>query len=262
MATPEQRPSASKLGLHDWFLEGWFNGKTGELTRDFPIRSTDTVIDVGCGNGGFTRFCGMQGAEVIFIDSDPEKIEVTTEKVRDSAARAYRGILSQCDPIPLDDNTADVLICTEVLEHVPDPKQFLGELIRVTRPGGNMLITVPDARSEAFVAATAPLEYFQEPNHIRVYNKEGFRALIDEAGLEVVDHRFIGGFWSVYWPLAWLNAKESDGELPFNSDHPMVQHWVATWHEVQKHPQGHKIRDALNQLLPKSQSILCRKPQR
>lgn len=50
------------------------------------------------------------------------------------------------------------------------------------------------------------------------------------------------------------------GGLPVNNKHPIMEHWIGLWDGVQQHPDGHKIRDALNQLLPKSQFIVARKP--
>lgn len=255
----DNRPKAGPIGWRDRGLDGWMNGQTGELTRGVPISPADTVIDVGCGDGVFVHFCARQGAEVIFIDRSEAALAKTAAKVTASPARAYQGILSDCDPIPLQDNTGDLVICTEVLEHVPDPRAFLRELIRVTKPGARLLITVPDSRSERLVAATAPEQYFQEPNHIRIFTADDFRQLAEEAGLVIESHRFVGCFESVYWPLAWLTC-EPDSGLPLDNPHPIPDHWTRLWQEVQRHPQGYKIRNALNELLPKSQSIVARKP--
>jgi 2-polyprenyl-3-methyl-5-hydroxy-6-metoxy-1,4-benzoquinol methylase len=259
MINERKRPTAGAVGLRDWVAEGWFNGKTGELTQGVRVRATDTVVDVGCGDGAIIGFCARQGAEVYCIDRDAERLATTEAKVRDSPARAYHVVLSHCDPIPLDDAIGDLVICTEVLEHVPDPRKFMDELVRITRPGAQLLITVPEARSEQFVAATAPPEYFQEPNHIRLFSAEDFRELVAGAGLEIEDQQFRGCFWSMYWPLAWLTSEPGTG-LPTENAHPITEHWTRLWEEVQQHPQGHRIRDALNQLLPKSQSIVARKP--
>ena len=183
--TAVSAPSASQVGLIERVREGWCSGRTGELAPGVRIRSSHTVVDVGCGDGGLIGFCAGQSAEVIFIDRDSHRLAATEERIRKSPARAYRAIASDCDPIPLEDAIADLVICTEVLEHVPDPAAFLRELIRVTRPGGRLLVTVPDARSEQLVAATAPAYYFQAPNHIRIFTAAEFRNLVQAAGLEI-----------------------------------------------------------------------------
>ncbi|MGV8495600.1 class I SAM-dependent methyltransferase, partial [Pseudomonas aeruginosa] len=50
------------LGLRDAVLSGWFNQETDELFSGFPISAEDTVLDVGCGDGGNVHFCAMRGA--------------------------------------------------------------------------------------------------------------------------------------------------------------------------------------------------------
>lgn len=253
------RPKPGLIGLKDRRLEGWFNADTGELARGVSVSASDTVIDVGCGDGAFIHFCAMRGAEVIFLDRNEAALQRTKAKIEVSPARAHRGILSDCDPIPLASDSGDLVICTEVLEHVPDPEKFLLELVRVAKPGAQLLITVPDSRSEYFVGATAPPQYFEEPNHIRIFTSEQFRKLVLSTGLEIEGQQFMGCFWSIYWPLSWLTCEPGSG-LPVDNPHPITDHWARLWAEVQDHPQGYKIRDALNQLLPKSQSIVARKP--
>jgi ubiquinone/menaquinone biosynthesis C-methylase UbiE len=258
--TEDSRPSAAQIGQRDRLREGWQDAKTGELFRGVRVRSSHTVIDVGCGDGGFIGFCAGQGAEVLCIDRDEVKLARTEARVKASPARAYRAILSDCDPIPLEDGVGDLVICTEVLEHVPDPVKFLDELIRVAKPGAQLLISVPDERSEQFVSATAPPQYFEVPNHIRIFSAQAFEKLVLDSGLEIENHHFRGCFWSMFWPLSWMTCEPGPGKgLPVDNEHPIVDHWVRLWEQVQQHPQGHKIRDALNQLLPKSQTIVARK---
>jgi len=255
----EDRPRATDVGLADRRRDGWLNGASGELAPGVPVHAADTVIDVGCGDGSYIHFCARRGAEVIFIDRDAARLARTRRKVESSTARGHRGIQSDCDPIPLEDGAGDLVICTEVLEHVPDPEKFLGELRRITRPGGRLLITVPDARSEQLVAATVPPQYFQEPNHIRVFTAQALRELVQGAGLTIESQQFFGCFWSVYWPLSWLTC-EPDSGLPVDNPHPITDHWTRLWLAVQQHPKGDRVRDALNGLLPKAQSIVARRP--
>ena len=214
--------------MRDWKEDGWFNDQTGEITRGCHVDPGHTVIDVGCGDGGFINFCAGQGAEVWFIDRDEAKLASTEARIKSSPARAYRAILSDCDPIPIPDDMGDLVICTEVLEHVADPVKFLGEVIRVARPGAQLLISVPDSRSEQFVSATAPPQCFQEPNHIRIYTDQAFAQLILDAGLEIESHQFNGCFWSMFWPLSWMTCEPGEG-LPVDNEHPVIRHWTRLW---------------------------------
>jgi len=259
MEQEKKRPRAANVGLQDVVRDGWLNAATGELAPGVKVHATDTVIDVGCGDGGHIAFCARQGAEVIFVDRDEARLASTEAKVRVSPAHAYRAVLSDCDPIPLPDATGDLVICTEVLEHVADPHSFLAELIRVAKPGARLLITVPDARSEKLVGATAPPEYFQEPNHIRIFAIGELRELLLAAGLEVESEQSLGCFWSMYMALTWLTVRTGE-ILPLDNPHPTTDHWTRLWAELQNHPEGDRIRLALNELIPRTCSVVARKP--
>jgi 2-polyprenyl-3-methyl-5-hydroxy-6-metoxy-1,4-benzoquinol methylase len=253
------RPTVSNVGLVDRMLEGWFNGKTGDLVKGVRVRATDTIIDVGCGDGGLIGFCAGQGAEVVFIDKDRQRLAATEENIRKSPARAYRAIHSDCNPIPLESGIGDLVVCTEVLEHVPAPAEFLDELVRVAKPGARLLVSVPDARSEQLVRATVPAYYFQAPNHINIFSADDFRKLVNGAGLQIESEQAFGCFWSVYLTLSWLTvAPGADGLM--DNPHPITDHWIRLWQELQAHPQGDKVRMALNELLPRTQVIIARKP--
>tara|TARA_R110001599_G_scaffold145321_1_gene327613 strand:- start:65337 stop:66125 length:789 start_codon:yes stop_codon:yes gene_type:complete len=254
-----KRPKPPDVGLRDAVGDGWWNMATGELTDGVKIRSTDTVIDVGCGDGENSYFCARQGAEVLFIDMDAAKLTCAEGKIRASPAHAYQAILSDCNPIPLPDATGDVIICTEVLEHVPDPGQFVRELVRVAKPGALLVVTVPDARSETLVGATAPKMYFEEPNHIRVFAEGALRDHLLAAGLEVQSEQNFGSYWSMYMALSWLTS-ETDENLPIDNTHPIPDHWTRLWRALLDHPNGHLVRDAFNELLPRTNGIVARKP--
>lgn len=252
------RPSPPDVGLRDQLKDGWFNGQTGQLTTGVVVRSTDTVVDVGCGYGGITGFCAGQGARVLFIDMDEERLAKTEALVASSPAHGYQAILSECDPIPLEDDIGDIIICTEVLEHVRSPRRFLSELVRIAKPGGKLLITVPDERAELMAAATAPANYFEAPNHVRVFASGELQALLLDAGLQIQSEEYIGCFWSLYLPLSWLTSNE-EGEIPVDNPHPITDHWTRLWQEVQRHPKGDLIRKSLDSLLPRTHCIVAKK---
>lgn len=199
--------SSADVGIRDRREEGWFNDQTGEITRGVAVTPEHTVIDVGCGDGGFIGFCAGQGAEVLFVDQDEARLRRTEKRLEGSPARGYRAIQSDCNPIPLEDGIGDLVMCTEVLEHVPDPVIFLEEVIRVAKPGAQLLLSVPDSRSEEFVSATAPPQCFEVPNHIRIFTAAAFEQLVLDAGLEIESHQFTGCFWSMFWPLSWMTCE-------------------------------------------------------
>ncbi|KAF1053045.1 MAG: putative S-adenosylmethionine-dependent methyltransferase [Stenotrophomonas maltophilia] len=253
-ATPAPDITPFDLGLKDAVLSGWFRQETNELYNGFVIRAEDTVLDVGCGNGGHVHFCAMRGAEIIIADIDAEKIEQTRQRLEDTPARSVRCLVTDSAPLPLANDTASRVVCSEVIEHVDDPQAFLAELVRVGKPGGLYLLSVPHPTSEELQRDFASPSYFEKPNHIRVISEEQFRTWVEEAGLEVLSHEKYGFYWSLWMLMFWEAGVGFD-----KPDHPLLNQWTQTWHTLLSSPRGTAIKHALDNVIAKSQVIIARK---
>lgn len=254
-------------GLIDAVQSGWYLNDSNELFRGFAISAEDTVLDVGCGAGGATLFCANRGAHVVFTDVVAEKIESLKARVALTAARKFEGFVSDCAPLPVANNVMSRVVSMEVLEHVEDPAAFLRELVRVGQPGALYLLAVPDPVGEQIQQNFAPAYYFERPNHIHIFEREEFGRLVTEAGLEIVQRDSFGFFWTFWMLLYWSVAKNAGTELDGVSHDvvqppypPLLNDWSKLWHQVIQMPETAPMKQALDQLLPKSQVIIARKP--
>lgn len=246
------------IGRRDREMTGWFQEDTGEIAPGVCVSPGMNVVDVGCGDGTFISFCNQLGADTTFIDLKEERVRALEQRLRKEAnGGRVEGIVSDCKPIPLETGFADLVISTEVLEHVIDPRQFLCEIVRIGKPGATYCITVPHSRSENLLRDIAPPMYFAAPNHINVFSPEDFQALASECGLEVLRHEFICGFWSIFSLLKWATIEP--GESLTEVAHPAVYHWTRAWEEILDHPKADKVRSALNAALPRVQVIIARR---
>ena len=242
--------------LEDMALSGWFIQESGELYRGFPISDQDVVLDVGCGDAPFIRFCADQGAEVAFADIDQAKVNATEQALQATAAKSINPIVSDCNPLPLPDGYATKVISLEVLEHVDCPKTVLDELVRIGKSGAQYLITVPGTNIENLQKnGLAPPVYFEKPNHIRVFSEDELKALVESAGLVVESQSQFGFYWSLWWVFFW--ACKQDLAPPW---HPLLKAWTATWAELLSTEEGPRIKSKLDAFLPKTQLIIARKP--
>lgn len=101
----------------------------------------------------------------------------------DSARRA--DIVADIHELPIADHSFDFVLCTEVLEHVADPRRVLAELYRVLRPGGAVLLSVP------FVG-----ELHEEPHDHWRFTSHGLDGLLAGAGFADADLQPLTGYWS------------------------------------------------------------------
>ncbi|HWW08055.1 class I SAM-dependent methyltransferase [Collimonas sp.] len=257
-------------GLVDNVQSGWFRQDSGELLEGFAITSADVVLDVGCGEGGATMFAARCGAHVIFSDTDAAQVERLSAKVAESPARGAQPLVCDTNPLPLPDGCASRIIAMEMLEHVDDPAQVLAELVRVGQPGALYLLTVPDPVGEGLQKKLAPASHFQKPNHIHVFEREAFAALVSAAGLQIERRHASGFFWSLWMCLYWASKPDSDGsgngDMGATRDNikppypPLLDEWAKTWHQLISLPEGARIKQVLDSVMPKSQAIIARKP--
>lgn len=250
------RPPSNKVQRKDSLISGIFIPENGQLYEGFSITEDDVVLDVGCGDGCIALFAaGRRAKKVIATDVDPKNVEFTKKKLASyNRTRDFEVHLSDSNPLPLANNTATKVICREVLEHVDDPVAIMKELVRVGTPDASFLITVPDPVGEKLQQGIAPDAYWEKPNHVRIFEREEFAQLLEQAGLVVEQRQSHGFYWSMWWVLFWAAGQEL-GE----PEKPILGHWTSVWNELISTPKGEEIKVALDEFMPKSQVLIAKK---
>ncbi len=120
-----------------------------------------SVLDVGCGSGWFSREAHRRGARVTSLDIALRLLHETRRKVVTDRVNA-----DAC-ALPFADASFDLVISSECIEHTLDPRRALAEIHRVTRPGGRLLVTVPNQawHFSATIAETFKLRPFEGYEH-------------------------------------------------------------------------------------------------
>src|SRR5262249_10570970 len=128
--------------------------------------------------------------------------------------RSWTGIHSDCDPIPLEDGCATVVVASEVMEHVDDPARFLAELARIGKPSARYLISVPDPASESLMRIVAPDWYWKRPYPQHVFDHRQLDSLIRAAGLEIVARHHVGFYDALWWTFRMALGAEPGEPAP------------------------------------------------
>lgn len=240
------------IGLLDQIRSGWFNKETGELVPGVPVGPNDIVLDLGCGEGNLLEFCANQGSMVIGVENHSPTLEAARKRLETAGDRVTLALATDGSPIPVADDSATVVLCTEVLEHVADPEETVRELIRVGKPNATFVFSVPAAESEALASRQAPTDYFRAPNHIRVFDQAALVGLLEAQGLRVQSVTRLGFFWSVWFTLMWHTGVD-----PADGRHPLLDLWTATWCELLESPGGAEAKRSLDDALPKTLLVVA-----
>jgi len=152
------------------------------------ISDNALVLDAGAGSKPYAHF--FANMRYHSCDHPGASEEIYGDK-NNSAHEYFCDLLN----IPVKNNQYDAVVCTQVLEHVPDPGRVLKELSRIIKPGGKVFLTVP----QCFGVHMAPYNYFNFLEH-------GLRLLAGRADLRVESLETIGG---IFWLLGKVSNNTS-----------------------------------------------------
>jgi len=181
------------------------------LKRRTPPKriKTGKVLDVGCSNGSLLAALRERGWQVEGIEMD----EVAAEYARSSRGlKVTQGSAEEALPgMPAD--SFDVVTMWHLLEHLHDPVGALGHVRRILKPGGILMLEVPDYSSPPaswFDDCWFPLDI---PRHLYHFTPQTLRAALSRAGLDLVESSGIPSPEAIVWSLA---AKRQGRPIDFS----------------------------------------------
>ncbi|MBN8868789.1 MAG: methyltransferase domain-containing protein [Solirubrobacterales bacterium] len=158
---------------------GNFFRTVGETVEPLGAR---TVLDAGCGEGEtLERMAGILPAEPEGIDLNPESVAYAKERL--PQAQIQVGNLLE---LPFEESSFDLVLCLEVLEHLPEPGAGLAELARVS--GRDIVISVPHEpwfRLGSLARGKYLKTWGNHPEHVNHWNPKSFRTFLEDQ-VEVV----------------------------------------------------------------------------
>ena len=139
------------------------------------IKKDSRILDIGCATGGFLQYLKVLGFNNLY-GIEPIKSYVNNAIFEN----VYEGDVYS---IPSDDNSFDIVILDQVLEHLSDLKLAMKEIKRVLDKGGICYIGVPDAERYN------DIYFWLMREHIQHFNVVGLKLLAQSNGFELINHR-------------------------------------------------------------------------
>lgn len=114
------------------------NRRIAELVKLAAPRAGERVLEVGCGAGHVLQ--RFEGTERTGMDLS----QTMLERARRRLPKGVRLMQGSADSLPFASSSFDIVLCTEVLEHVQDPRRVIAELVRVAGPRGRVVVSIPN----------------------------------------------------------------------------------------------------------------------
>ena len=180
---------------------------TFNLTK-YELNESGIMLDVGCGEGRHIFGIMQEHPEMkcIGLDMDNDSLHKAEEgyeyfkSISNVGAEFLKG---SAYSLPFLDNSLDLIVCSEVLEHLHQYNDAVKEIHRVLKPGGKFYASVPASWPEK-ICWTLSKDYQNQPGgHLRIFNQSGLVSEIEESGFKFLSS---DRFHSIHAPYWWLRC--------------------------------------------------------
>ncbi len=235
------------------------------LTVDYErlgVRPGTRFIDVGAGAGRHSYEALRRGADVTAYDLDDRELngvdemfaalEVAGAVPEGATARVQVGDVLE---MPYDSATFDVVLASEILEHVPEDDRAITELVRILRPGGVLAVTVPRWLPERVCWALSDAYHANEGGHVRIYHADALADKVEAAGVQLTHKHHAHALHSPYWWLKCALGVDRDEHLLVRAYHRLL-----VWDMLHAPAVTRLAERALDPVIGKSVALYFHKP--
>ncbi len=227
-----------------------------------PQYSGDRVLDLGCGEGRHVIAAYLAAeVEVVGVDLSLNDLRNAQKKAEDFVAEPdaaeQRSLgLASADALclPFADDSFDKVICSEVLEHIPDYRGALAEIQRVLKPGGLLCASVPRRWPEKICWSLSDA-YHQVPGgHLRIFRARELRGDIERLGFRHYHRHWAHALHAPFWWLKCLFWNTQDSNWLVRQYHRLL-----VWDLMERPALTRVLERLMNPLMGKSVVMYFRK---
>ena len=235
------------------------------ITADFRhlgLQHGRSVLDIGCGSGRHTAEAyRYSGITAIGADRNRDDLQAARDRLEfHDRLEAHGGgawCLAAADALalPFAGQAFDVVICSEVLEHIPNHRRAVREIVRVLKPGGTLVVSVPRWFPERICWALSREYHQANQGHVRIYRGKPLKQMLEANGVVAFAGHHAHSLHTPYWWLKCLLGPTRTDAHAVN-----LYHRFLTWDILQQPRLTRWLERLLNPILGKSLVLYFKKP--
>jgi 2-polyprenyl-3-methyl-5-hydroxy-6-metoxy-1,4-benzoquinol methylase len=149
------------------------------LDKFEKYRKNNKMLDVGCGEGWILESAKARGWEVYGTEFSSNAIEICRKK----GIKMYTGVLK---PEDIEERDFDVIISTQAIEHINNPREEVSNIHQLLRTGGLFYITTPNFNSYLRLLLRDKYSIIEYPEHLSYYTRKTLNKLLQQSGFRKV----------------------------------------------------------------------------
>ena len=203
---------------------------TFNLTK-YELNESGIMLDVGCGEGRHIFGIMQEHPEMkcIGLDMDNDSLHKAEEgyeyfkSISNAGAEFLKG---SAYSLPFLDNSLDLIVCSEVLEHLHQYNDAVKEIHRVLKPGGKFYASVPASWPEKICWALSKDYQNQPGGHLRIFNQSELVSEIEESGFKFLSSDRFHSIHAPYWWLRCFFWNTQDSNFVVNGYKKMLERHI------------------------------------
>ena len=224
------------------------------VTVDFhelKLRPHSLILDAGCGSGRHLRaLAKLPDLKIIGIDrngSDLNDVLTALKNMPDALSDNYLVSCADIKNLPFASASFDCVICSEVLEHIPEHENALKELVRILKPQGDLVVSVPRYFTEKICWLISTAYHNEEGGHVRIYKKKKLQKMLANQGVKCWKINYKHALHAPYWWLKCLIGLKNEKNV-FIRYYKKFLEW-----DIMNKPRSVRVMESiLNPLIGKS----------
>jgi 2-polyprenyl-3-methyl-5-hydroxy-6-metoxy-1,4-benzoquinol methylase len=224
------------------------------VTVDFhelKLKPQSLVLDAGCGSGRHLRaLAKLPDLTIVGIDrnnADLNDALMSLKNMPDALSDNYLVSRADIKNLPFACASFDCVICSEVLEHIPEHENALKELVRILKPQGDLVVSVPRYFSEKICWLISSAYYSEEGGHIRIYKKKNLQKMLANQGIRCWKINYKHALHAPYWWLKCLVGLKNEKNVFIRYYKKFLE-----WDIMKKPPLVRIVENFLNPIMGKS----------